>query len=324
MPAENNPSDLPSEVLLTFCKAAADSLRLNILRLLKNDSFGVLELCRILDTAQSGMSHHLKILSSAELLETRKEGTSIFYRRAILSTRGPLADFKKSFFHSIDRVQLDSDILIRKTQVYADRGRQSQDFFSRNADKLQENQDLIAAYSNYSDCLENLIDNEQIPAANRVMEIGPGGSPLLAKLSSSFQSILAVDNSSLMLEQTRCFARSHNLHNITYLESSIDELPTETRTDLIVMNMVLHHLPSPAASLETAGQLLNANGRLLLIDLCPHHQDWARATCGDLWLGFEPQDLDNWTANAKLRRGQSAFLGLRNGFQLQLRLFNKV
>ncbi|MEC8820485.1 MAG: ArsR family transcriptional regulator, partial [Pseudomonadota bacterium] len=90
------------------------------------------------------------------------------------------------------------------------------------------------------------------------------------------------------------------------------------------MNMVLHHLPSPAASLETAGQLLNANGRLLLIDLCPHHQDWARATCGDLWLGFEPQDLDNWTANAKLRRGQSAFLGLRNGFQLQLRLFNKA
>ena len=123
------------------------------------------------------MSHHLKILSAAELLETRKEGTSIFYRRAILSTGGPLADFKESFFHSIDRVQLDSDILIRKTQVYDDRGRQSQEFFSRNADKLQENQDLIAAYSNYSDCLENLIDNEQIPAATRVMEIGPGGSP---------------------------------------------------------------------------------------------------------------------------------------------------
>ena len=323
MPTENNPSALPSEVLLTFCKAAADSLRLNILRLLKNDSFGVLELCRILDTAQSGMSHHLKILSAAELLQTRKEGTSVFYRRAILATKGPLTDFMESFFHSIDRVQLDSDILIRKTQIYDDRGRQSQDFFSRNAEKLQENQDLIAAYSNYSDCLENLIDNEQIPAATRVMEIGPGSSPLLAKLSSSFQSIVAVDNSSLMLEQTRSFARSHNLHNITYLEASIDELPTETRTDLIVMNMVLHHLPSPAASLETAGQLLNANGRLLLIDLCPHHQDWTRATCGDLWLGFEPQDLDNWTANAKLRRGQSAFLGLRNGFQLQLRLFNK-
>ena len=324
MPAESISLDLPSEVLLTFCKASADSLRLNILRLLKDDSFGVLELCHILDTAQSGMSHHLKILSSAELLETRKEGTSVFYRRAILSASGPLADFKQSFFRSIDRVQLDSGIVKRKAKVCSDRGYQSQDFFSRNAEKLQQNQDLIASYSNYSGCLENLIDNEQIPATSQVMEIGPGGCSLLAKLSTSFQSVLAVDNSSLMLDKTRALASSRNLNNIKYLESSIDQLSPETKTDLLVMNMVLHHLPSPAASLEIAGTLLTDQGRLLLIDLCPHPQDWARTTCGDLWLGFEPEDLDNWAENAGLYRGQSAFLGLRNGFQVQLRIFNKA
>ncbi len=323
MPAESLSLDLPSEVLLTFCKASADSLRLNILRLLKDDSFGVLELCHILDTPQSGMSHHLKILSSAELLETRKEGTSVFYRRAILSTSGPLAEFKHSFFRSIDRVRLDSGIVKRKAKVCNDRGQQSEDFFSRHAGKLQQNQDLIAAYSNYSGCLENLIDNEQIPATSQVMEIGPGGCSLLATLSAWFQSVLAVDNSSLMLEKTRAFARSRNLKNISYQEASLDQLSPATQTDLLVMNMVLHHLPSPAAALEMAGSLLREQGRLLLIDLCPHHQDWARTTCGDLWLGFEPEDLDNWAANAGLYRGQSAFLGLKNGFQVQLRIFNK-
>ena len=62
-----------SEALLTLCKAFADPLRQDILRLLKHNSFGVLELCHITTTPQPGMSHHLKILTSAGLLETKRE-----------------------------------------------------------------------------------------------------------------------------------------------------------------------------------------------------------------------------------------------------------
>ena len=39
----------PMEALTTLHKTLADHLRLQILRLLKSESFGVLELCRILD-----------------------------------------------------------------------------------------------------------------------------------------------------------------------------------------------------------------------------------------------------------------------------------
>ena len=76
---------LNSETLLMLCKALADPLRQDVMRLLKHDSFGVQELCHITTTPQPGMSHHLKILTSAGLLETKREGTSIFYRRALLS-----------------------------------------------------------------------------------------------------------------------------------------------------------------------------------------------------------------------------------------------
>ncbi|MFT5794442.1 MAG: DNA-binding transcriptional ArsR family regulator, partial [Saprospiraceae bacterium] len=66
MPFVNATIDRSS--LLSFCKATADGLRLDILRALSAESFGVLELCRIFDTPQSGMSHHLKILATAGLV----------------------------------------------------------------------------------------------------------------------------------------------------------------------------------------------------------------------------------------------------------------
>ena len=85
--------------------------------------------------------------------------------------------------------------------------------------------------------------------------------------------------------------------------------------------MVLHHLPSPQAFFKTAQQHLSVGGQLLIVDLCSHNQDWAREVCGDLWLGFEPDELTLWAHEASLKVGQSVYLGLKNGFQVQLRLF---
>ena len=70
-------------ILTDLNKAFADTLRLQVLRLLRGESFGVLELCKILGIRQSALSHHLKILATAEIVSTRKEGNSIFYRRQV-------------------------------------------------------------------------------------------------------------------------------------------------------------------------------------------------------------------------------------------------
>ena len=48
-----------------------------------------------------------------------------------------------------------------------------------------------------------------------------------------------------------------------------------------------------------------------------------RDTCGDLWLGFEENDLNHWAQKACLQIGQSSFLSLRNGFQIQIRVFKR-
>ena len=62
--------------LAGFLKAAGDPLRLQVLQVLGQNSFGVLELCDIMAMKQSGMSHHLKVLAQGGLVEKRREGNS--------------------------------------------------------------------------------------------------------------------------------------------------------------------------------------------------------------------------------------------------------
>src|SRR4051812_32595799 len=82
--------------LAAMCKAAAEPLRLDIMRVLSKDSFGVQELASILSVPQPGMSHHLKILFKSGLLVTRRQGNSIFYRRALLKGESDLNTFQAS------------------------------------------------------------------------------------------------------------------------------------------------------------------------------------------------------------------------------------
>lgn len=318
---QSSTSKAAPATILALSKAFADPLRLDVLRLLQNNSFGVMELCHITATPQSGMSHHLKILTGSGLLETRREGTSIFYRRAMLPQNGFLSDLTRTFLETLDQTALSPELIKARQEIYDDRSQQSAEFFTRCAAQLKENQDLVASFEHYSGCVGDLIGNENLPSETRVIEIGAGESPLLTSLSQSFKSVLVVDNSDEMLNKTKARVQQEQLKNVHFMLQDYDSLTLDFPADLLVCNMVLHHLPAPAAFFQKAAGLIKPKGKLLLIDLCPHQQDWTRDICGDLWLGFEPEDLDLWAAAAGFQRGQGAFLGLKNGFQLQLRIF---
>jgi ArsR family transcriptional regulator len=64
-------------------------------------------------------------------------------------------------------------------------------------------------------------------------------------------------------------------------------------------------------------------GRIIISELCAHDQLWAREHCGDLWLGFEAGQLSDWAQAAGLESRAELFLAQRNGFQIQVRLFQK-
>lgn len=191
------------EALTTLHKALADHLRLQILRLLKSESFGVLELCRILDIRQSALSHHLKILATSKLVSTRREGNSIFYRRTFLSEDDIYSDIKKTVFENLDCLEIPGSQLRKIKQIQLERAQLSLNFFNKNANKFKEKQGLIVEHADYANSLHDLIAGLTLSDKAAVMEVGPGEGQLLTELLQRFENLTALDNSKDMLEKSR-------------------------------------------------------------------------------------------------------------------------
>ncbi|WIO74188.1 metalloregulator ArsR/SmtB family transcription factor [Porticoccaceae bacterium LTM1] len=318
----NQDPQLATSDLASLLKAAGDPLRLEILRILQRDSYGVLELCQILDLRQSALSYQLKVLAKAGLVTTRKEANTIFYRRA--SATGPQATLLDELFGRIDKLALRPELQSGIDAVQTERTEAARDFFERNAKRFHEYQDLIASHNDYGEAICGFLDSIVPASADNVLEVGPGEGELLPALSKRFKNVTALELSSEMLANCQELSSKQALTNIQFFHGDTREALNEgISADCITINMVLHHTPSPADVFADLGGLLNPGGTLLVTDLCRHDQGWAKEACGDQWLGFEPEDLTEWALEAGLSEGQSQYLALRNGFRVQLRHFVK-
>lgn len=309
--------------LAGFLKAAGDPLRLQVLQVLGQNSFGVLELCDIMAMKQSGMSHHLKVLAQGGLVEKRREGNSIFYRRRLPQADSVDGALHEALLAELDDGHLDPGVAERLEQVQSQRAAQSRAYFARHAEQVGDQQELIADYEQYAEQALELL-TRACPAGGTALEIGPGDGQFLLELAARFDSVLGLDNAEAMLERARQSLAVAKRQNVQLIlgewPASATTLPT---ADAVVLNMVLHHLPAPASAIAAAARQLNDGGTLLITDLCRHDQHWAHEACGDFWLGFEEADLVDWAGRAGLELQESQFLALRNGFQVQVRTFRK-
>ncbi|HEA51761.1 hypothetical protein LCGC14_1972560 [marine sediment metagenome] len=315
------------DVLAPIFKASGDPLRLEILRVLRRDTFGVLELSHLFDMRQSGMSHHLKVMHKAGLVEPQREGNAIFYRRPLhLDNDKPTDLTIRQIFEAVDRAPLPGQLQEKIESIRNQRAGQSQAFFSRHSEQFREQQELIAAFDLYAKPVADMIRKRTRKSRwQTALEIGPGEGGFLPVLSELCEHVVALDNSRDMLAKATRTCIDEGLNNIDLIEGVTDTLLARGGAfDLVVANMVLHHVPSPADIFLDAAALMNNGGCLVVSDLCRHDQNWAKENCGDLWLGFEPEELTAWAAAAGLRAGEQLFIGLRNGFQIQVREFWKT
>lgn len=65
--------------LADILKALSDENRLKIVKMLNCGDMCVCDICENLDLSQPAVSHHLKLLSDAELLNTKRQGKWIYY-----------------------------------------------------------------------------------------------------------------------------------------------------------------------------------------------------------------------------------------------------
>ena len=195
-------------------------------------------------------------------------------------------------------------------------------FFKGNADRFREQQELIAPWADYSEITLQLLDRLEQDTFESIIEVGVGEGWLLPDLSSRARNVTALDLSQDMLRLAKQHA-SH-LSNVSFIQGSTDVLvKLDRHADAIIANMVLHHTPDPEKVLAEAASLLKPEGHFIVSELCAHDQAWAREHCGDLWLGFTPEQLEGWAQDADLTLSASVFLAQRNGFQIQVQHFQR-
>ncbi len=71
--------NMKEDTMLNILKALGDSHRQNILTLLASQEMGACEIIHAIGLSQPAISHHLKILKQAGLIDSKKEGKNVFY-----------------------------------------------------------------------------------------------------------------------------------------------------------------------------------------------------------------------------------------------------
>ena len=299
-----------ADPVVEIAKAAGDERRANLLRLLRHDSFSVKELAKVFGMAQPAISHHLKVLREATLVQQRREGNSIFYRRCDIHT-SPLI---RELFAALDEQPTPATLRRGVASVHQERKQAVRAFFESNVDALRSQRKLISETSVYAESLRE-IWRAHCDRFELALEVGPGDAQILVLLDEQFDEVIGIDSSAVMLEPVR--EQAGALRNVHLEQCEFADLECAP-ADVIVAAMVLHHQTSPRQFFETARNRLREGGLFLIAELDRHQHDWVADACGDLWLGFTPEEMDGWAQSVGFALRTRQFLAQRNGFTIQI------
>ncbi len=299
-------------------KAIGDRLRARILQVLHQDSYAVGELCELFDVPQPALSHHLKILHRIGLVARRREGNSIFYRRAALASDNAAT----VLLEALDQANLPAELRTRIVAIHRARNERSAAFFESHAAEISAQQAEICEPGAYGDLVMEMVDAALAEGqpSRQALEVGPGAGELLAGLADRFDSTVGVDNARPMLGAAR--ATLADRPDVRLRHQDFMTLPRQRRYDTLVAAMVVHHQASPAGFFQQAARVLRVPGTLIVVELCHHDQEWAADACGDQWLGFDPDELIGWAERAGFETVQSQYLTRKNGFRIQIHRFH--
>lgn len=270
-------------------RALGDETRLRMLALLEQGELSVSELQEALNMGQSRISTQLTQLREAGLVHDRRAGRRSFYQ---LSSGRPLAllDGVLDPHRSSEDFQRDQEGL---KAVLARRKEDSRAYFDRVAAAFGEQILPGRTWEGLSRAILRLA-----PAGNYA-DLGIGDGLLTLMLAQVANNVTAVDLSPEMLKQLELRANRRGLHNITFVEADIEELPLPADDfDVVVLSQALHHAQQPSRALAEARRILKPGGRLLVIELLAHNESWVKEQLQHAHQGFTESALTDLIENA--------------------------
>ena len=276
---------------LKLFKALGDETRLRMLRAVELAELSVAELVSVLKLPQSSVSRHLKPLRDAGLLEARREGTSVYYRRGPAFDDEGLARFLSDRLAAVrgegrDRAAVD--------RVLEQRRRESTKFFDEIAGRYSTLTEPGGGWRALAAALAGGF------AGQAVADIGCGEGDLTLMLARFARSVTAVDLSAQMLRVVQERAAEAGVgKQVVTAKGDIEKIPLRAGSmDAVFVSQVLHHAARPEKALAEVARVLKDGGRLVLLDLARHEQEWVRGEWADQWLGFDVRELRRWLQGA--------------------------
>ncbi|GBQ87400.1 SAM-dependent methyltransferase [Gluconacetobacter johannae DSM 13595] len=281
--------------LLIF-QALADPTRLRILALLRSMELSVGEIAQVLGQSQPRVSRHVKILVNAGLAERRKEGSWVFL------TLGPAQDLAP-VFAAIDQwtrgdgPDADADIA-RLKAVRAVRASAAEEYFETHAAEWDAIRSLHVAEGDVEAAIERVLAPEPI---GRLVDIGTGTGRMMELLGRKAECAIGFDRSPAMLRLARTKLAQAGLDRAELRQGDIYALPLPAGSaDVAIMHQVLHYAQHPAAAIAEAARLLDAGGRLLIVDFAAHDREDLRDRDAHVRLGFTDGQMAAWFKAAGL------------------------
>ncbi len=302
-------------VTVKYFKALADETRLRLFRLLMNYEFNVNEIVSVMGMGQSRISRHLKILTDNGLLTSRRDGSYVYYNSVSSNELSDLIRFVDKSFAKYKEFPEDR---VRSQDLIRERKNRMQRFFNDIAEKWDSlKQDVFGNFN-----LNNRII-EKVEKCGVAVDLGCGTGELLLLLASKADHLIGVDSSPNMLKQAKKKTASLN-SKVDLRLGEMEHLPIrDGKADLAVASMVLHHLVMPSAGIREIRRILKPGGRLLITDFEKHDIEMVREKCGDPWLGFEQEEIENWLSNDGFTMTGADRFEVRHGLKINLFLAEK-
>jgi ubiquinone/menaquinone biosynthesis C-methylase UbiE/biotin operon repressor len=281
---------------INFLRLLADPTRLRLLLLLEQEELSVAELQQILGMGQSRISSHLAQLKRAGVVEDRRAGKNVYYgasENGQDSRRARIAELTRTLARELPETSRDRTslkLVLRKRQDKA------REYFDELAGKFGRRYCPGRSWQALAHALITLL-----PPLT-VADLGAGEGTLSQLLAKNARKVIAIDNSSKMVEFGSQLAKKHGFKNLEYRLGDIEEPPIANNSvDLAILSQALHHAIHPQQAIGAAHRILKRGGRLVILDLLSHRFERARELYADHWLGFSEVQLHQFLEKNSFR-----------------------
>ncbi|MBP7735319.1 MAG: metalloregulator ArsR/SmtB family transcription factor [Spirochaetes bacterium] len=296
--------------IVQYYKALADETRLRLLNLLLRHELNVNEIVSVMGMGQPRISRHLKILTDCGLLKFRRDGLWVFYSAAQEGRGGDFNDLFRDFVGN--NQDLKQDYMAMKA-ILEEGLKEKTRFFDSIASEWDDIKLGIFGTVNISDEIV-----ERIADCDVAADLGCGTGELLIPIRKKARKVIGVDKSPRMLEEAERRLAS-NGKGIELRIGEMEHLPMrDQEADAAIINMVLHHLPSPDTSILEAGRVLKTGGSLIIVDLDKHQNEEMRKKYEHRWLGFTKKNIEKWLSAGGFLPREFVQFDARDGLKIDL------